>query len=137
MQVRHVHGWMRFVAAGVVLTAGVLAVTGVFPNAEKASAQIGPGRYWLIQPGVQGHGGFACCNADRTVEYWAYVDGTYTFASPSNGSNNRWRLDAEYIASGTYSSFQAFEDAVCAMGEFQGKTLLFQDHSVTENVIEN
>lgn len=137
MQVPQIHKFMRFAAVGLVLAGGLAVVAGVFPNAPATSAQINPGMHWLIQPGAQGHVGIAFCNADRTVEYWAYVDGVYKFAGPQNGPGNRWHLDAEYISNSSFANFAEFKAAVLGMSDFQGKGVVFQSHSVVEEFVAN
>ena len=137
MRVLRMRGWMFGAVVGAVIVAGLAAVSGVFPRSTPLAAQTGTGEYWLIQPGANMRVGRVWCNGDRSIEYWAYVDGVYTWADASHGVDNHWRLDAEYIGSASYSSFQQFKDAVCALPIYEGQTITFQAHGITEDVVEN
>lgn len=137
MRVLRTRSWEFGAVVGAVVLAGIGSMTGVFPRSTPVLAQADPGEYWLIQPGASMHVGRVWCNGDRSVEYWAYVEGEYVWADSSNGVNNRWRLDAEYIGATSYASFQAFKDAVCALPIYEGQTITFQSHGVTEDVVEN
>jgi hypothetical protein len=132
MRFRSFRGPILGLAAAVA--ASVLAGLPATPPAE---AQIRCGGFWLVQPHQTARVGRAWANADRTVEYWAYVDGEYRWADASNGPANRWRLDAEFEGSTSFGSFEAFRDATLALPEFDGKVLVFQQHVVTETVVQN
>lgn len=110
---------------------------GALPEFESADAQVRYGVYWLTQPHQTTRVGRVWCNPDRTAEYWAYVQGEYRWADVGNGPSQRWVLEAEFAGESSYPSFAAFRDATRALPEFQGKTLVFQDHSVVETVVQN
>jgi hypothetical protein len=81
--------------------------------------------------------GWACAASDGSYEWWAYIDGTYTWATSASTSTNPWDLKAEYLGSGTYSSFDAWKSAVLLRPETSGKRVIFQRHSVTEESTQN
>jgi len=128
----------RGVVRGVVVLAGAsVAAVGVYRAPVDAEAQVRYGVYWLTQPHQPARVGRVWCNAVRTVEYWAYVDGEYRWADIGNQAANPWQLCAVRGEDASYASFAEFQAATCALPEFQGKALIFQNHSVLETVVQN
>jgi hypothetical protein len=121
-------------AAGIAACALAACVASIATAPTRAGAQIDEGEFALFQPQQQAPVGRAWCNADRTVEYWAYVVGEYAFPLQGNGG---WRLDATRVSGTSYSSFAQFRAAVLALPQMAGKKILFQDHSVTEQTVVN
>lgn len=128
-------GLVRSFAVLALIAAVCLASLVSAP--QSAQAQIGFGEYGLFQPHQPGIVGRAWCNADRTVEYWAYVVGEYRWPDASNGPGNRAQLAFERAGGMQYPSFEAFQAAVRAMPQFQGKALEFENHSVVRSFVQN
>jgi hypothetical protein len=134
---------MRSLNRRLVTVVGVLSlsfaacVASLVSSPSAASAQIGPGEYLLFQPHQPGVVGRAWANPDQTVEFWAYVHTEYRFAGPGNVAGNRWHLGAERVGNVQYPNLAAFKAAVLAMPEFQGKAMLFEDHSVVHSTVQN
>ena len=126
----------RFVVA-LSLVMGVGVGASLLSRTTSVHAQVQSGDYWLYQPHQPAPVGRAWCNSDRTVEYWAYVNGEYEFGGASSGLSGRWRLEVEQVGSASYASFADFKDAVLDQPEIQGKTILFQNHQVSESVEVN
>jgi hypothetical protein len=123
---------LALIAVGVVASTAFTVAT-----APKARAQLHGGEFSLYQPSQISTVGRAWCSSDHTIEYWAYVDGEFTFADTSNDSLNRWRLDAEHVSLEEYEDYNAFKSAVLALPEMSGKTVRFQSHAVSEEVVVN
>jgi hypothetical protein len=123
-------------AGFLALGLAVFAI-GTATAAKKARAQIKDGDYWLYQPQQSTPVGRAYSNADHTAEYWAYVDGEYRFADTTNIPVNPWHLNAALASTTDYTSYASFKTAVLARAEFQGKTIVFQNHSVSEETVQN
>ena len=102
-----------------------------------AWAQLRGGIYRIRNPETNAVAGWVFSSTDRTREYWAYIEGTYTWATSDNTSSNPWTLKAEYIGAPSYSTFVEFRDAVLAESAAQGKTITFQNHTVFETVTDN
>lgn len=129
--------WMSWVAAGAAAVAGGFVLTGAVPGADPAAAQIRDGTYWLHQPHQQGPVGRAWCSGDGTTEYWAYVHGEYVWPGAGNGPSSPWRLDAARVAGSPFGSYEAWKDTVLDLPEFEGKTIVFQAHTVAEETVGN
>ena len=127
-------GSIAFVA-GVVAVGGLASSAAVLATPGVAHAQLFDSDFWLYQPQQTAPVGRAWSNPDRTVEYWAYVVGEYEFGGAANGPGNRWHLDAQRVPGSGYGSYAGFKAAVLALPEMQGKTILFQKHTATEETV--
>jgi hypothetical protein len=96
-----------------------------------------PGEFILHQPGVSDPVGWVRVNSDRTVEWWAYVDETYSWADSSNNSSAPWHLDAEYLGNASYGSYAVWKAAVLQRAAAQEHTVVFQTHAVAEETVAN
>lgn len=114
----------------------VAAVGSVF-DGDRVAAQILPGEYHLHQPGTADPVGWAWRSGDGATEWWAYVDGSYSWAGSANGPSSRWRLDAEYVGAGNWANYAAWKNHVLLQSAAQGRTIVFQDHSICEETLSN
>lgn len=121
----------RFFAAalGAAILVGVGASLTV-SSTPSARAQIGAGQFWVFQPAFGVPVGRAFCNAEHTVEYWAYDTSRYEFSSPDNGPQNRWTIEVQSAAGDLPATFAEFQAQVLALPEFAGKPMLFENHSI-------
>ena len=108
-----------------------------FDGGGPARAQVRIGEFELHQPGASGAVGFVACNADRTVEWWAYIDGTYSWGDASSTTANPWKLEAVRLGDTTASTFMEWRAEVLALSVMAGKRVVFQNHSVVETTVDN
>jgi hypothetical protein len=99
-----------------------------------ARAQIGPGEFTQRQGGTVG---WVCVSPDRTTEWWAYFDDVYRWADATCTSTNPWEAQAQFLGVGAYGSFAAWKADVLQRAAAQGRTIVFQQHSVAEESVEN
>lgn len=99
-----------------------------------ARAQIGPGEFALRQGGTVG---WVCVSADRTTEWWAYFGDVYRWADATSTSSSPWGVEAQYIGVGAWGSFASWKADVLQRAAAQGRTIVFQQHSVAEEAVEN
>lgn len=127
-----VHGKLgRFVGVALVAIAGLATSLS---NDSTVQAQMKPGEFTLHQSGLVG---WVYVNSDRTVEWWAYIDGEYEWADSSSVGSNLWQLDAEYVGSTPWITYAAWKANVLQRAAADGKTIVFQQHAVTEESVEN
>jgi hypothetical protein len=119
--------------AGVAVVA-VVGLATALSNDSTVQAQLKPGEFALHQSGLVG---WVYVNSDRTVEWWAYIDGLYEWADSSSVGSNQWQLDAEYIGSTPWITYSAWKANVLERAAADGKTIVFQQHAVTEESVEN
>lgn len=131
----------RSYGISVRLWIGALLVSAVaielISHAKRVDAQVKPGEFALFQPGISNPVGWARINSDRTVEWWAYIEGSYTWADNTNTPSSRWHLEAEYDGPGSYASYAAWRADVLQRAAAQGHTVTFQNHTVTEDTVAN
>lgn len=75
----------RFVRFGAAVVVGGLALAAAWSRSGEVAAQVDAGEYTLLQGGTVG---WVYVSSDRTVEWWAYVQGSYDWADRSNSGNN-------------------------------------------------
>lgn len=114
-----------------------LVAADVVTNADRAAAQVQDGEYGLYQPGNSDPVGWARVSGDRTVEWWAYVDSAYSWADDTNTAASPWHLEARYIGPGNFATYPIWKADVLQRAAAQGHTIVFQDHSVAEESVEN
>lgn len=113
-----------------IVLASMPVASALLPGSRaSAIAQVDAGEYSLLQTGTVG---WVRVSSDRTVEWWAYIDGAYEWADPGSTGQNRWRLDAEYIGDGDFVSYAAWKTDVLERPEALGQTIVFQIHAVSE-----
>ena len=127
--------WNRAIQVASVVVAGVLGWGLV--HSPRAEAQIKIGEFALFQSGGGTPVGWAVTNADRTVEWWAYIDGTYEWADSSRTPMNPWALEAAYMGSSGWGSFDAWKADVLGRSAASGMRIIFQVHAVEETVVDN
>jgi hypothetical protein len=103
-------------------------------HGETARAQIGPGEFALHQGGTVG---WVCVSADRTTEWWAYFEDVYRWADATCTAASPWDAQAQYLGAGAYGSFAAWKADVLQRAAAQGRTIVFQQHAVAEESVEN
>jgi hypothetical protein len=99
-----------------------------------ARAQCQGGEYALQQSGAVG---WLYVNGDRTVEWWAYIDGAYAWGDSSSIGPAKWHLDAEYMGPGAWGSYSLWKANVLGRAAAQGHTIVFQQHAVAEETVNN
>ena len=122
---------VRLGALVVLASAGLAAA---FSPESPVQAQCNGGDYALHQSGVVG---WAYVNSNRTVEWWAYIDGAYQWGDSSSVGANQWQLDAEYIGPGAWPTYAAWKANVLGRAAAQGHTIVFQQHVVSEESVAN
>jgi hypothetical protein len=126
---------VTFVSYAVILVG--LAVGHAVVGADRAVAQTLPGEYSLYQPGSSDPVGWVRVNGDRSVEWWAYVGESYAWADSTNTPASPWHLEARYVGSGAWPTYAIWKADVLQRAVAQGRTIVFQDHSVAEESVEN
>ena len=104
---------------------------------QHAVAQTRFGEFALFQPGSGGVVGWVVSNPDRTVEWWAYIEGSYEWADTTSTPQDRWKLEAERIGDPLTSSFENWKTSVLLRSIAVGKRIVFQNHSVVETAVDN
>ena len=129
--------WNRLiVAASAVLM--LSTASSVLMRGERLDAQITVGEYCLFQPGSpEVFVGWVVTNSDRNVEWWAYFDDSYEWADYGCTSENRWKLEAQWVGTAGWSNFEAWKSEVLDRHVTDGRRLVFQNHAVAESVVDN
>lgn len=120
-----------------VFVIGAAIAIAQFTDTERAIGQVNDGEHRIHQPGQPYAVAWVCSRADRTREWWAFIDETYTWGDTDATEQNPWNVSAVRIGNGTYANYTAWRTAVLARAETQGCTVVFQDHSITEDTVEN
>jgi hypothetical protein len=123
----------RVVLSGLLVGASLLAALGLSP-AERADAQLMPGEYCLYQDGLVG---WVCVTADRSEEWWAYLEGSYVWGNPTHTALDPWELSAAFRGAPTFGGYAAWKASVLQRPESAGRTVVFQRHLVTEESVQN
>jgi hypothetical protein len=119
---------------GFAALLGGLALAASWAQGPAVTAQCKPGEYVLSQIGTVG---WVYVSPDRSSEWWAYLDGSYRWADRTAVAEHRWNLAAEYVGAQAYPSFAAWKSAVLTRPEARGRTLVFQQHAVAEETVQN
>ena len=128
----------RFAVLACCVASVVMFVTAdLIARPGRAAAQLGDGEFALYQPGSASPVGWVRVAGDHCVEWWAFVEGACSWADCSHSPTARWRLDAEYIGSGSWATYAIWKADVLQRVAVQGRTITFQDHSVVEESVEN
>ena len=114
-----------------------LAAIDAVVRADRAVAQLNAGEYGLYQPGASDPVGWVRVNGDRSVEWWAYVDDAYSWADSTNTVASPWHLEARYVGPGNFATYPMWKSDVLQRPAAQGETIVFQNHSVEEEAVEN
>jgi hypothetical protein len=125
---------VRFFCVAVVLAA---VAADLLSRTRTADAQLGDGEYCLYQPGNADPVGWVRVGGDHTQEWWAYIDGEYGWAGSANTSASPWHLTAVYTGSGGSGTYVSWKNDVLQRAPSQGRTIVFQNHSVAEEAVEN
>jgi hypothetical protein len=130
---RLAHGSLVHVAGTTAI--GVLGLIAALSPSSPAGAQCEGGEFTLQQE--SGIVGWLYVNGDRTVEWWAYIDGLYHWGDASSTGSNTWHLEAEYLSAGSWGSYTAWKAAVLQRSPAQGHDIVFQQHAVIEETVSN
>lgn len=130
---------------GLALSALALGLAAPFIPVAAPGATLAPadaqvatdGNYRFNQPHQSDPVAWCHRSANGAAEYWAYVQGEYEWANGDHTPQSPWELSGCRVSTTSYSSFTDWKNWVLGLAATQGKTIRFQDMSVTEETIDN